>query len=285
MPHVPARPTAVLLALLALVAGAPAALAASPGGGGPDQVVGGDEVPDGTYPFQAALLDQRYGFSDYSRQFCGGTLITSGHVLTAAHCVDDLDAGVRYLRVVVGRTVLSSREGQKVRVSSVTIHPQFDERTWANDVAVLRLSPPVSGIEPIGLVAAGDGSLEVPGTAATVSGWGNIVPQPATGSAEVISPDRMEAATVPVVSDEACAVPYPDLVGEAMVCAGTTGVDTCQGDSGGPLFVRSDAGFTQIGVTSFGTGCGAPGYPGVYAQLSSPGIGAFIRDATGLPAG
>jgi secreted trypsin-like serine protease len=62
------------------------------------------------------------------------------------------------------------------------------------------------------------------------------------------------------------------------VCAGRTGKDTCQGDSGGPLFtaVPGSNRIVQIGVTSWGIGCAAPGFPGVYAQLSNEEAGDFI---------
>ena len=46
----------------------------------------------------------------------------------------------------------------------------------------------------------------------------------------------------------------------------TGGADSCQGDSGGPLFVRSTG--IQVGITSWGYGCAAPGYPGVYTEVS-----------------
>jgi secreted trypsin-like serine protease len=62
------------------------------------------------------------------------------------------------------------------------------------------------------------------------------------------------------------------------VCAGRTGKDACQGDSGGPLFaaIPNSTRVIQIGVTSWGIGCGASGYPGVWAQVSNQEIGDFI---------
>jgi Trypsin len=62
-----------------------------------------------------------------------------------------------------------------------------------------------------------------------------------------------------------------------MLCAGRTNLDTCQGDSGGPLFFKAagSPGYIQAGITSWGIGCGATGFPGVYTRLSNPGGGEF----------
>lgn len=78
-----------------------------------------------------------------------------------------------------------------------------------------------------------------------------------------------------MVSDEKCAVCYADdpsnPIEDSMLCAGDInggGEDACQGDSGGPL-VMGDGSRVLAGVVSWGHGCGQPGYPGVYAQVSS----------------
>jgi len=62
-----------------------------------------------------------------------------------------------------------------------------------------------------------------------------------------------------------------------------TNKDTCQGDSGGPLFfkVAGGPGYIQAGITSWGIGCGATGFPGVYTRLGNRRIGNFILGATG----
>jgi hypothetical protein len=73
------------------------------------------------------------------------------------------------------------------------------------------------------------------------------------------------------------------LITKGMMCAGDPNppkdaeraVDTCQGDSGGPLFVRgADGKFTQVGIVSWGEGCGLPK---VYGHAVSDFAGCCAR--------
>ena len=247
------------------------------------QVVGGTAVPNGKYSFVAALLDERLLGDDEDKQFCGGTLIDKNSVLTAAHCVDWISEGP--LRVVVGRTVLSSDQGQKRHVSRIFIHPRYNSYTNANDAAVLKLGSSVSGIAPIKRATASQNYLESPGRRATVAGWGNTIKQPPSGGAGTNHPDRMREARVPLVSDSKANEIYDryfrrstGYIPPLMVAAGKEGKDTCQGDSGGPLFAKTPNGPRQIGITSFGAGCGAQGYPGVYTEVNAASVRSFITD-------
>jgi secreted trypsin-like serine protease len=213
-------------------------------------------------------------------------------VLTAAHCVDFIGNGpdqvpMSDLRVVVGRTVLSSTQGQKRRVTAIAIHPQWNPDLFSHDAAVITLGSAVTGIRPISLVTPGTDALERPGTLLTVTGWGNTIAQPAgPGGGGVNFPDRMQQAKVPVVSRAECRTAYAtaDLTIDATIlCAGRTNLDTCQGDSGGPMFVKAvgSPGFIQVGITSWGIGCGATGFPGVYTHLSNRSVGNFVLNQTG----
>ena len=248
------------------------------------QVVGGTAVPDGQYSFMAALMYTPHPGNDYDEQFCDGSLIDQDSVLTAGHCVRGIP--VEALEVTVGRTVLSSDQGQKRSVINKFAHPNYNPNTRAPDAAVLKLSSPVSGIAPIELATRSQAHLERPGRFATVAGWGNTIRQPPDGSNRFNKSDRMREARVPLVSDSSANEIYDryfrrptGYIPPIMVAAGKEDKDTCQGDSGGPLFAKTPNGPRQIGITSVGAGCGARGYPGVYTEVNAGPIRSFITDA------
>ena len=254
---------------------------AQPGTDDPEtRIVGGTAVQDGKYPFVTALLDKRAYGSAYDRQFCGGTLIDRDSVLTAAHCIEGSGAGASDLQITAGRTVLDSSQGQVRGVSRVDVHPRYSyySRSQSYDVAVLTLRRPVSGIAPVKRANASQEHLESPGRNLTVAGWGNTEQQPASGSGGQNYPNRMREAQVPVVSDSQARQSYPSYASALSVASGKTGKDSCQGDSGGPMFARTNNGPVQVGITSYGTGCGAPGYPGVYTEVNAAAISNFITN-------
>lgn len=245
------------------------------------QVVGGTVVSNGKYPFVAALYDSRRGSTFFDSQFCGGALIDRDSVLTAAHCVYREPAGPLF--VSVGRVVLDSDQGQLREVAKIHVHPRYRgcAGSCAHDVAVLRLSGRIDGIRPVKLATARRNYLERPGRFATGAGWGSTIAQSPSGGA-VSYPNHMREVKLPIVIDEYARRAYgSDYVPSLHVPAGRTGKDTCQGDSGGPLFTKTSGGYTQIGVASWGAGCGASGYPGIYSEVNSSGVRPFIIDKAG----
>lgn len=247
-------------ALAMLATGAPAAHA----------IIGGTEVSNDAYPFMAAVMDKGAG-SPLDRQFCGGSLVTADTVMTAAHCLVN-DAGKplkpKKLQVAVGRTVLSaSGQGQirNVAKGGVVVHPRYLKGQEAYDVAFIQLSKPVRGISPIALPTQGTDALIRPGQKATVTGWGN------TDADLPNTPDRLRQVKVPILSHAECGTSYGEYDAKVNFCAGVETKDSCQGDSGGPIFrtVPGRRAPIQIGVVSYGDGCGAQGAPGVYTSVSS----------------
>lgn len=327
-----AVPVAVALATVAVTPAASAASVASSGSGrqtgshdggrpespSPDpgrtyesRVVGGSPVPDGTYRFMASMQLDLGEVTPKESHFCGGSLISPYHVLTAAHCVAAVESAAQgegplahelsqdqlqqlqakdafgAVRIALGAATLNGGEGTIRRIASASVHPGY-EQDLNKDVAVITLKSPVADIAPIQLATTGSDVLERPGTPAVTTGWGNTIPQPygpGEGLGLFAGPNRMHQVSIPIVADVECEAVYPPayVSGRASVCAGETDMDACQGDSGGPLFKRVPGGYRQIGVTSRGYGCGATGFPGIWAQVSAPSVGDFIRTAVGAP--
>ncbi|HET6501120.1 MAG TPA: serine protease [Amycolatopsis sp.] len=213
-------------------------------------VVGGDTASIEDYPYAVYLTDSG------GNQFCGGVLISSSAVATAAHCATAM--GKAAIRVVAGRQDEQSSDGIVAKVSSVWVEPGFSNPERGDDVAVLKLDRAVP-YRQVDLPSGNDDALYAEGTEATVLGWGRTT----EGGARS---EILRKATVPVVSDASCSASYSAYDAKSMVCAGYPegGADACQGDSGGPLVV----GDTLIGVVSWGEGCAQPGKPGVYARVS-----------------
>lgn len=233
------------------------------------QIAGGTAVPDGKYRFMAILV---IGETNGGIGLCGGSLIDSNSVLTAAHCLVNAVS----VDLAVGRTVISQNQGQVRFATTAFIHPRFNlSNNFSNDAAVLQLNRAVTGIKPIKLATARQNYLERPRRSLTTAGWG-------TTSEGGSGTDRMREVSVPVVSDAKAQTAYgsdayfPSL----MLAAGVKGKDTCQGDSGGPLFNPGTT-RTQVGITSFGRGCGRAGFPGVYTEVNNPSIRSFITRAAG----
>lgn len=290
------RPAAVLLSLSFLPAGAAMALAVDAPADTDlrPYIIGGDDTPQGKYPFVVSINEEYLDGRTFGH-FCGGSLVSPSLVLTAAHCVNDLiDPADEDFRdpakvvIVVNRADQRNRRvGEQRRVLqtsgtasgyAVVVHPKYDPETYSHDVAIIALDRPVLTVEPVALATPDSDVLERPGSLLTVAGWGNT-----SSSAVPRLPTIMQSVKVPVVSRWECQFAYPAGWDDSMMCAGVGGRDACQGDSGGPLFAElpDRRGFVQAGVVSYGTGCGKRGFPGGYARISEREINDFVTFFTG----
>ncbi len=203
---------------------------------GPARVINGEETQISLFPFQVALMTGSF-------QFCGGTLVNSEYVLTAAHCVDGADPGD--FEVLIGTDDLTAG-GQRVGVRSIREHPSFGN-TLDYDVALLRLVTPQLHPRPF-LQGPDQPSLSLPGTTATTIGWGRIEDGGDT--------NRLRRVELPIITNKACsdaAGIFFGSIGDRTVCAGgaNLGRGVCFGDSGGPLLVPYQGSWAQVGITSF----------------------------------
>jgi secreted trypsin-like serine protease len=214
-------------------------------------VVGGDQAPEGKFPWMVRLS-----------MGCGGALIAPRVVLTAGHCVQGTGPDDT-VEVTAGTVDLKSPAAITAHSVEVIRAPDFSGETRGNDWAVIKLDRTV-GLPTLGLTQGERGNRGP----FTVMGWGQV------SEASLRQQNRLRYAEVPVVPDDACAADYRragvELVPSDSICAGKTGVDTCQGDSGGPMVRRDAKGrWLQAGIVSWGLGCARDGFPGVYTQIST----------------
>ncbi|XP_062707054.1 transmembrane protease serine 9 [Aedes albopictus] len=232
--------------------------------GNPDteRIVGGHNADPNEWPWIAALFNN-------GRQFCGGSLIDNVHILTAAHCVAHMTSfDVSRLSVKLGdHNIRITTEVQHIerRVKRLVRHRGFDSRTLYNDVAVLTMDQPVQFTKSVRPICLPTGGADSRGATATVIGWGSLQengPQPSI----------LQEVNLPIWSNTDCSRKYgaaaPGGIIESMLCAGQAAKDSCSGDSGGPLMVNSGR-WTQVGIVSWGIGCGKGQYPGVYSRVTS----------------
>ncbi|XP_013147326.1 PREDICTED: venom serine protease Bi-VSP-like isoform X2 [Papilio polytes] len=241
------------------------------------KVVGGVNAKLGDFPWMA-LLGYLYRGGPSVDWKCGGSLITSRHVLTAAHCIHGLDS--LYL-VRLGELDLE-REDDGAAPIDVLIkrkieHEDYSRNSLTNDIGVLVLQQDVTFtklIHPICIPLAPElRSNSYVNYNPMIAGWGSV-------SYRGPSASHLQALQLPVVSNEYCARAYAaykeQTIDERVLCAGYErgGRDSCQGDSGGPLMqpVWNSKNFTtpmyQIGVVSYGKQCAQAGFPGVYTRLT-----------------
>ncbi|CAD5125958.1 DgyrCDS14141 [Dimorphilus gyrociliatus] len=219
------------------------------------RIVGGWEARENEFPYQISLRN----FGSHS---CGGVILNSRWVLSAAHCIRSGSA--TGLTVVAGAHIRSQplASEQTSAITQVINHEDWQSPiARANDISLLRLTTPFTLNENVAPACAPRTS-SYDGNTVTISGWGS------TFSGGRVT-DELRYTNVVVTPDSQCSTAYPGQIDESMICAAASGRDTCQGDSGGPMAYNNNGKFEVIGLTSWGRGCAFEGFPGVYAKVST----------------
>jgi len=236
----------------------PSSVISSTGG----KIVGGIVVEKNSLYWQAGLTEGKEG-GNLIR--CGGTLLSSKTVLTAASC-----SNTKY--VVLGEHDERVIEGEEVwvEVCGSLEHPRYNSTSFDYDFKLLTLCKAVSFskiIAPACLPATCQGrGCQYEDKAAVVSGWGS---QSSAG----LQPYFLMKAEVATMSNKCCCKPHKQHVcssiDDSMICAASPGKDACNADKGGPLIIDAEKGnATLIGVFSRNNGCAQANYPGVYSRVT-----------------
>ncbi|XP_075168799.1 trypsin eta-like [Haematobia irritans] len=221
------------------------------------RIIGGRAVTIAKHPYQISL---RYKTCDGCTfmHACGGVIYNERTILTAAHCVYQREANS--FVVVAGSDNRSGADGFIGIVEKVVVHEAYSPALTDNDIAVVFLATPLD--MNLYTIKSAKLAVEEPkaGSKAILSGWGTT----SEGGANSL---KLQEVEVNIIDHSQCEEAYGfDRITESMLCAGVAagGRDACQNDSGGPLMNPNNE---LVGIISWGTGCGRPEYPGVYANV------------------
>jgi len=241
-------------------------------------IIAGTDAAEGEFPWIAGIV-QKGAFASPAL-IGGGALLGDQWVITAAHSVEPLTAAS--IEVWMGSRDLDDPTGRVVRnVLAIFIHPDFASGagTSENDLALLLLDQPVTGIPPLPVLD--DPPALLTGDAVSVAGWGTSTP----GLAEPTA--LLQKAAAGIISNEDAAVVFGPVITDVHLAAVDPAetATPCVGDSGSPLVKNIAGADTLVGLVSFGSAdCEDASLPAIYTRV--PLFAGWIDehlDLTGTP--
>jgi secreted trypsin-like serine protease len=218
-------------------------------------IIGGQTASIADFPSLAFVYAQHNPKEGFA---CTGTVISPRVILTAGHCVEDLEAGgltpPHEYAVVTGVANPHKATATNVfRVATTYAFPEFNPGILRGDAGILVLKTPTTA-PPIPLPTAADAALYEGGAPALLAGWG--LTDPLSSSA----PHVLHSTSVVVQPPASCkrrTKPYFPFYSTAsqMCTTNPPKYETggCFGDSGGPVIAnRADGSALEIGIVSTG---------------------------------
>ncbi|KAL1124650.1 hypothetical protein AAG570_001274 [Ranatra chinensis] len=207
------------------------------------KIVGGKETEINEFPF-AVMLVLRGSYSP----FCGGSIISRQHVLTAAHCV------IKYIQhgitVIAGdHDYTDDRETDArlvVDVRQVIMHSEYPSRS-EYDIALLVLDSPLQYNKYIAPVCLPHRQLNLEGQYLKALGWGRTSPH-GRGSS-FLKKVNVRALSLSVCQDYAGV----ERTERHQICTYSKMKGLGKGDSGGPvIWLNKDTNrYTLVGLPSY----------------------------------
>lgn len=159
----------------------------------------------------------------YGSHRCGGSIITTNRILTAAHCTISITPSLLSIRA--GSTD-SQVGGELVAVTDFTNHHLYNPTTLENDISVMviasRLTTTGTTVTVIALPM--QSAPVADGVVANIAGWGALC----EGCSGITT---LQYVGLPVLTNANCKSMYGGSVTASMLCAGFAegGRDACQG--------------------------------------------------------
>ncbi|GIY76771.1 phenoloxidase-activating factor 3 [Caerostris extrusa] len=223
-----------------------------------ERILGGKTVnPPNRYPWVVALVKKNKNSDEY---FCGGALISRQYVLTAAHCLEK--EKVSEVRVALGAHNADT-DPAAVAVSDIIMHPKYYNKTYLNDIALVRLQEPATLGDKVKVACMPlTPSSPLPMTMQSwLDGGGRIFPMENT--------PKNQEVELSLLSHPTCVSKYGGVIQETNLCAGgMKNKDACS-ILEDPSSERSTTASGTPWAWSPGAWAAAEkGYPGVYTKVS-----------------
>ncbi|XP_035786476.1 trypsin delta-like [Anopheles albimanus] len=233
---------------------------------GTGRIVGGYSVDIADYPYTVVVTAS----IPNANIMCGGIIIASNKVLTAAHCL--YQQPITAITIRAGSTLRNSG-GFLFNHLSYVVHDQYNSTTLANDVAVITIRGSFDGLANVGRIVLQNTEPVISSTNPTpcfVVGWGwiNLNRQLA---------DRLQRGDFVLMTQRTCATRLSPLT-STTICAQSLEGDACRGDSGGPLVCNG----RLYGVVSYGPSNCNGAVPDGFAKITAPSIRSFITANAGV---
>ncbi|KAI9583078.1 hypothetical protein GQX74_012295 [Glossina fuscipes] len=207
-------------------------------GWSPDlRVTNGQESLKHEFPSVVALRDLYAS----QRLFCGGSIISHRHIVTAAHCVEKRRNLSNIIAYVGYHDLMNDNESlyaNQYGIQSIIVHPGYTTASTGrgNDIALLVTSKPIEwsrGVGPICLPWLQRNEL-FPYVTVDVIGWG-------TTSFAGSKSNVLQKVQLMILENHICQQQYNHSIMSSQICTFDyrgLGQDSCQYDSGGPLIYR-----------------------------------------------
>ncbi|KAF6215324.1 hypothetical protein GE061_010076 [Apolygus lucorum] len=216
------------------------------------RIVGGKFYKTNEYPFIVGIA--RVAARGYA-PFCGGSIITPNHVITAAHCTDDVIKARTKTAVLLGTHDRSKPSSSAViiNVASIQQHAGYNANTVINDISILTLASSINFNKIIGPVCLPQSGLDVSGQTVRVLGWGA---EEFEGSM-TLQPKKLDTTAINM---KQCSTAWGGMLSTSnptQICTLSKDETACQGDSGGPVVWLDPQTnrYTLVGLVSFGAAC------------------------------
>ncbi|MBN3316809.1 TMPS9 protease, partial [Atractosteus spatula] len=244
-------------------------------------VLQGNSAQEGSWPWQASL----HWIGQY---LCGGSLINSNWVLTAAVCFNKSSTNASQWTVYLGRqTQLGLNPHEVTRgVQTIILYP-YTSYIFYDNIALLKLSSPVNFTDYIQPICLADVNSSFHNcTSCWITGWGNM-----TDNTALSGNKTLQQVQLPIIENTDCVdqiykiynFPY---VTEKMICAGViqNNLSSCRdlyypitGILGSPLVCKQESSWIQAGVVDFRNFC--PTY--LLVQAGVPNYKSWIIERVG----